>query len=38
MPGGKDLQIEEDELVVAGNVTSNKLKTAFMKMNNISSI
>ena len=33
MPGGKDLQIEEDELVVTGNVTSNKLKTAFMKMN-----
>ena len=33
MPGGSDLQIEDDELVVTGAVTANKLKTAFMKMN-----
>jgi len=33
MPGGSDLQIEDEELVVTGAVTANKLKTAFMKMN-----
>jgi len=33
MPGGSDLQIEDDELVVTGVVTASKLKTAFMKMN-----
>jgi ribonuclease I len=33
MPGGSDLQIEDEELVVTGTVTANKLKTAFMKMN-----
>ena len=33
MPGGSDLQIEDEELVVTGAVTANKLKTAFMRMN-----
>jgi len=33
VPGGSDLQIEDEELVVTGTVTANKLKTAFMKMN-----
>ena len=33
MPGGSDLQIEDEELVVTGTVTANKLKTAFMRMN-----
>jgi hypothetical protein len=33
VPGGSDLQIEDEELVVTGAVTANKLKTAFMKMN-----
>ena len=33
MPGGNELQIEDDELVVTGVVTASKLKTAFMKMN-----
>ena len=33
LPGGNELQIEDDELVVNGAVTANKLKTAFMKMN-----
>ena len=33
VPGGKDLMTEEDELVVEGKFTANKLKNAFMKMN-----
>lgn len=33
MPGGSDLNIEQDELVIDGNVTAGKLKNAFMKMN-----
>ena len=33
MPGGSDLSIENDELVINGTVTANKLKNAFMKMN-----
>ena len=33
LPGGTDLQIEDEELVVSGIVTASKLKTAFMKMN-----
>ena len=33
MPGGSDLNIQNDELVVQGVVTANKLKNAFMKMN-----
>ena len=33
MPGGSDLSIESDELVINGAVTANKLKNAFMKMN-----
>ena len=33
MPGGSDLSIESDELVINGSVTANKLKNAFMKMN-----
>lgn len=33
MPGGSDLQIEDEEFVVTGAMTANKLKTAFMKMN-----
>ena len=33
LPGGTDLQIEDEELVVSGTVTASKLKTAFMKMN-----
>ena len=33
MPGGSDLSIENDELVINGAVTANKLKNAFMKMN-----
>lgn len=33
MPGGSDLSIENDELVISGAVTAGKLKTAFMKMN-----
>lgn len=33
LPGGNDLQIEDEELVVNGVVTASKLKTAFMKMN-----
>jgi hypothetical protein len=33
MPGGSDLNIEDEELSITGNFTTNKLKTAFMKMN-----
>ena len=33
IPGGSDLDIEEDELSVEGNVTAAKLRTAFIKMN-----
>ena len=33
LPGGNELQIEDEELVVSGVVTASKLKTAFMKMN-----
>ena len=33
MPGGSDLQIEDEDLVITGTLTANKLKTAFMKMN-----
>jgi hypothetical protein len=33
MPGGSEMNIEDDELTVTGTVTSNKLKNAFMKMN-----
>ena len=34
MPGGTDLAIEaDDELVVSGTFTANKLKNAFLKMN-----
>lgn len=33
MPGGSDLSIENDELVINGAVTASKLKNAFMKMN-----
>lgn len=33
IPGGTDLAIDDEELVISGTVTSNKLKTAFMKMN-----
>ena len=33
IPGGSDLNIENDELVISGAVTSGKLKNAFMKMN-----
>jgi hypothetical protein len=33
IPGGNDLNIEEDELSVEGNVTASKLRTAFIKMN-----
>ena len=33
MPGGSDLSIEDDELVISGNFTANKLKNAFLKMN-----
>lgn len=31
--GGENLKTEDDELEIQGNVTTNKLKTAFMKMN-----
>ena len=31
--GGKDLITEDDEIEIEGKVTSNKLKTAFMKFN-----
>ena len=34
MPGGSELNIENEELTVTGPVTANKLKNAFMKMNN----
>jgi hypothetical protein len=33
IPGGSDLDIEDDELSVEGNVTAAKLRTAFIKMN-----
>ena len=33
IPGGTDLNIEEEELSVDGNVTASKLRTAFIKMN-----
>ena len=33
IPGGTDLNIEEDELSVDGNVTASKLRTAFIKLN-----
>jgi hypothetical protein len=33
IPGGSDLDIEEDELAVDGNVTAAKLRNAFIKMN-----
>jgi len=33
IPGGKDLMTEESELSVDGKITTNKLKNAFMKMN-----
>ena len=33
IPGGNDLNIEEEELSVEGNVTASKLRTAFIKMN-----
>jgi hypothetical protein len=33
MPGGSEMNIEDDELTVTGAVTANKLKNAFMKMN-----
>jgi hypothetical protein len=33
MPGGSDLSIGDEEMEITGNVTSNKLKTAFLKMN-----
>jgi hypothetical protein len=32
IPGGKTLEIEDDEIVIKGNVTSHKLVTAFKKM------
>lgn len=32
LPGGDDLGIENEELVINGAVTANKLKNAFMKM------
>jgi hypothetical protein len=31
--GGDGLKTEDDELEIQGNVTTSKLKTAFMKMN-----
>ena len=33
MPGGSDLNIGNEELEITGTFTSNKLKTAFLKMN-----
>ena len=33
IPGGDELAIHDEGLVVSGNVTASKLKTAFMKMN-----
>ena len=33
MPGGSDLNIKDEEMEITGAVTSNKLKTAFLKMN-----
>jgi hypothetical protein len=33
MPGGSEMNIEDEELSVTGTVTANKLKNAFMKMN-----
>ena len=33
MPGGSDLNIDDDEMEITGTVTSNKLKNAFLKMN-----
>jgi hypothetical protein len=35
MPGGSEMNIEDDELSVTGTVTASKLKNAFMKMNKI---
>ena len=32
IPGGKDLNVTEDELTVTGDITKGKLKTAFVKM------
>lgn len=33
IPGGQELMTENDQLTVEGKFTTNKLKTAFMKMN-----
>jgi hypothetical protein len=33
LPGGSNLAIQKDELIIEGNVTAGKLKSAFMKMN-----
>jgi hypothetical protein len=33
IPGGDDLEIENESLRVEGTVTAGKLKNAFMKMN-----
>jgi hypothetical protein len=32
IPGGKDLSVGDEELVIDGNITKGKLKTAFMKL------
>jgi hypothetical protein len=37
LPGGNSLSIEDEELSVSGNVTVNKLKTAFSKLGKLKS-
>jgi hypothetical protein len=38
IPGGENLITQNEELVVEGNVTASKLKTAFMKFNKKKSV
>ena len=37
LPGGNNLSIEDEELEISGNVTVNKLKTAFTKLGKLKS-
>jgi hypothetical protein len=37
LPGGNSLSIEDEELAVSGNITVNKLKTAFSKLGKLKS-
>jgi hypothetical protein len=37
LPGGNNLSIEDEELEISGNITVNKLKTAFSKLGKLKS-